>query len=72
MLNRNHLHLSSVSQYIKPGNQYILFMERNNTIELLTSIVIIILMGMITIILLAFFLVDPDTNKKVKGYNKNK
>lgn len=69
MLNRNHLHLSSVSMYIKPGNSFVSFTKKNDTIDLLTDILIIILMGMITLILVSFLIgPDPDEKKKQIKY----
>jgi hypothetical protein len=68
MLNRNHLHLSS--NYVKPGEDYISFMKLNITIDLLSNIVIIILMGMITIMLVSYLIGPYVKERKVNDKNK--
>ena len=72
MLNRNHLHLSSLPTYIKSIDDYRVFTKTNNTIELFSNILIIILMAMITIILVSFLIGPEDNKKRCKKDDKNK
>jgi hypothetical protein len=62
MLERNHLHRSSMN--IKPGDSYRIHLEMDFRLDLLTNIVIILLMGMITIMLVSFIISPPIIVKK--------
>jgi hypothetical protein len=69
MRERNHLYGSS--QYVKPGISYRNHLELENTIDLMTNIIIILLMGMITIMLVSFIISPPIIpTKRVKVNNK--
>lgn len=69
MLNRNHLHLSNVEYFIKPGLSYKKFIRNNIVIDILSNIVIVILLFIITISIVSFLLYQP---KKINNIHESK